>query len=752
MIKKELSAGSLNSNGQPKLFLNNGEYTKRQNNIRSSESALILNTSAIDEMEGEICGTDSMNLLIKNWRNVAGSADTFRDFGLNSLDPMMSKIQKSIVNVDLINASNIGVNKGGNVSRIDADACIDEIIKAQYRPFDDKGQYGGDQLDNGSGTDFWITIWFEDDDTYNFVRKHRKYAKAGDGEVHDLLKRFGGHGCSYVAMTNVLFDQWPYNPEEFKSNFGFDMIKNGDLNFRELYLDFFIETDDVIYLDEPYGIECLAQMKLKHYMDHPEEYKEKYNEDLFYYENTSQSWKPTQEAHQNCVFEAIQDWKNGVTEVKAESQMTSEIATINRFSHYCREHGIELEFKVVPSMYDVDAVQRYLDMGYSGMIGATHYELQSPTPGVEPMQSDGAHMMSVTGTTADKKYTVSSCGGMYYLDPNYDKLMPAEVYLIKLKKAQSYGSLKEKLQSEMINFPGMYNGMSRDTKCMDIIKKYPDYANCSYDDAYKVIDKFEKKGAYAVLAAKTIIGTYQGKEKEFEEKFHLDMNREDVTDLLALDIFMETDNKVYFDDSIGKNCCAQYICNYYCKHPDEYKLKYNDNVFDANGNINSNMYDQFNSNCQKEAEEYAELARKSGKNEITLQAAPDMGEENYTTFQNRISHYFRENNIAANINMPDMKPSTEEVEQMLERGSKVVFWADYSTLYDENGLWCDANARERASNEFEITGVSHFNLSNGGTLTMYHVSCGGKSYLFNPEANESYIRGFCEIQTYGAVG
>ena len=744
------------------LYLDNAGFKQKQNNIKDHESALILNTSAIDEMEGEICGTDSMNLLIRNWRNVAGSADTFRDFGLNSLNPMMSKIQKSLINVDELNAGNIGLTKDVNIKYIKkngGDECIDNLIRWLERadsPYDEIGKYGGNQTDTGMGTDVGFTIWFEDDDTYNFVRKHDGYGEASQGEVHNLLKRMQNTGCSYMAIVNTIYDQNLFSDEEFESIFGFEKKKDGDLNFRDLFIDVFMDTEDMFYLDEPFGIDCYTLDRYKYYEKHREEYKAKYNEEGFFYDDDSNLTGISINVLNNCRNEAMQAWESGVTEVKAsEPVFTGDYATINRFSHYCREHGIELELKTVPDYFAVDYVQSYLDEGYSCLISASQYDLQ--TPEGETQYVNGGHMMTVTGTTNDKKYKVSSWGRMYYFDPinNRDtmKAYRSNINLIKLKKAKSYGSLKEKLQSETINLPGMNPGLNRDTKCMDILKKYLGDTNFSYDIAYFVIDKFEKKGSYAVAAAETIIDIYQGMEKEFEEKFHLDINREDVIDLLALDIFMQTDDKVYFDVPNGEECCTQYIYNFFYNNPYIYKLMYMDNVFDANGKMNAGMSSVLWEECEKKASTCAEMARISGNNYFTLhQGAFNLGDEIHETFYNRISHYFKENSINASINMLEQQPTEEELEQMFARGSKVVFWTDQLTLSDENGVDKMVNGREKCTNELVITGLKYEDNDKGERVCKYEVLCCGKTYIFDPEAHRDHMGCFCEIKYNGAVG
>ena len=109
-MKKKTLSGNADFPAVSPLLLNNEVFTQKQNNILNKESMLILDTSAIDDMGNKIAGTESMNLLINNWRNVAGSGDTFRNFACNDADLMLTKTQKSINDIDEANANSIGIN------------------------------------------------------------------------------------------------------------------------------------------------------------------------------------------------------------------------------------------------------------------------------------------------------------------------------------------------------------------------------------------------------------------------------------------------------------------------------------------------------------------------------------------------------------------------------------------------------------------------------------------------------------------
>ena len=99
-MKSNAMPGNNNISAVSDLLLDNEMFTQKQNNVRNSESVLKLDTSAIEDMGDKIARTESMNLLINNWQNVAGSGDTFRNFACNDADLMFTKMQKSINNIE----------------------------------------------------------------------------------------------------------------------------------------------------------------------------------------------------------------------------------------------------------------------------------------------------------------------------------------------------------------------------------------------------------------------------------------------------------------------------------------------------------------------------------------------------------------------------------------------------------------------------------------------------------------------------
>ena len=163
MDLKKINTGNFGTNGDT-LYLNSKVTKQKQENVRDCENLQILDVSPINDMGDAIRGTECMNLLMKNWETVASSSDQFRNFGVNDVDTAISGIMKSINNVDELNADNIGVINDASTKYIKTsggDECIDDLIKwiEHERPYDDKGKYGGNQRDYGSGTNVgWLIL------------------------------------------------------------------------------------------------------------------------------------------------------------------------------------------------------------------------------------------------------------------------------------------------------------------------------------------------------------------------------------------------------------------------------------------------------------------------------------------------------------------------------------------------------------------------------------------------------------------
>ncbi|RKM57748.1 hypothetical protein D6856_13920 [Butyrivibrio sp. XB500-5] len=292
-------------------------------------------------------------------------------------------------------------------------------------PFDDDGMYGGDQ--GGANTGFLLfgKRVFYDKELFAFIRQHPGYEKYTDEEICELLEWLEKKGCTYVAAINSIFYEYKGREEEFEKKFGFPMVgKNGDFNYNMLLLDYFLETKDTIYLDEPEGLLCYAACRLQYYKKHPELYKKKYGKSLYDADGElAYHW------YINCYDEAEAALQSGKTEVTFGEEYDTRFALSveNRLSHYCDARGIDVEFNhIFPP--DNEAIQQELDNGCVVVFLADHFNLENEK-GQIVCEDVGAHEMTITGITEDGRYEVSSWGEKFYFDPvNNGKEMESDAY------------------------------------------------------------------------------------------------------------------------------------------------------------------------------------------------------------------------------------------------------------------------------------------------------------------------------------
>ena len=304
-------------------------------------------------------------------------------------------------------------------------------------PFDDKGMYGGNQ--NGfNGGEVKKFLWFnyvdgEDKELFKYVRKHPEYRHYSDKQIHELFEEIDDHGCTYVAAANSIFNEYKGREKEFEETFGFPMIgENGDLNFNMLVLDFYLETRNKVYLDEPEALQLYTDCKKSYYTYEDMEYFKKYRdtpvESGGSFLGDPLIMKPSFYEHVQEEFE--EDKKNGETVVEfSERPSWFDSGVPNRLSHYCHEKGIEVNVENKGDYMSNDDIQAAIDQGKTVVFGAHDYEKEYEDGSYQGSNMFG-HEMTITGITPDGRYIVSSCGEKEYYDPEKNRGCASTFYVI----------------------------------------------------------------------------------------------------------------------------------------------------------------------------------------------------------------------------------------------------------------------------------------------------------------------------------
>lgn len=275
--------------------------------------------------------------------------------------------------------------------------------------FDKRGSYGGDQghLRWKKGFNILGERCFEDEAVFAYVRSHQGYEHYTDQQIADLLDAMNEEGCGYIAAVNNIYLEFESRPEEFERLFGFPMYdEKGRENYDYLFLDMYLETDDKYYLNEPNGLEALVNDTLEKYKNHRDVFQSLYG----HYPQDGQQAAP-------LVVQKIIDQYQGADVAKMETDGLSIYGLDNRLQHYMAQKGITMQGQMVEDrMLSTENVQEYIRQGKS--VNLTVYDdfTLYNEYGI-PVNFSENHWMTITGTTEQGDYIVSSWGKQYYIKP-----------------------------------------------------------------------------------------------------------------------------------------------------------------------------------------------------------------------------------------------------------------------------------------------------------------------------------------------
>ena len=296
--------------------------------------------------------------------------------------------------------------------------------------FDDNkknGTYGADQGDmahNKKGMWFFGFRWFEDEDLFARIRTYDRYKNYSQTEIAKLLDQINDEGCGYVAMVNNIFVEYEGRSAEFEEKFGFPMYdENGKANYNDLIIDFYASTDDRYYINEPKGATAFVNDVILSYLDGKEgEFRAKYGCDPLI--NGSQI---NPQARQRIL-----DEYQNASVIEYKTSGTTTYSLENRFRHYMDQKGITCSTQTMSGspMPTTAQINTHLDSGKNVNIAVGGFNLYNEN-GTRAATDVGGHWMTITGTTDDGRYIVSSWGKRYYLNPS--ELSGADFYVTDIK-------------------------------------------------------------------------------------------------------------------------------------------------------------------------------------------------------------------------------------------------------------------------------------------------------------------------------
>ena len=240
--------------------------------------------------------------------------------------------------------------------------------------FDEKGAYGGDQ---GAAQSEWGP-WSQKKDLYDTVRKY--YPSMTDKEIHNYLKKLNNEGCGYVAIVNTIFAAYQGKEALFERDFGFPMYYKGDLNYKQLVVDFYASTDNH---NKVSNIDVISTTEDK--------------SDTEGYGTT-----PDSQVYRTQSYMA---GKSMAVKIKAGEKVTTE-----NYAEYAKNGYVVLNY-------------------HSGNLEDENGKT------IQKIGADEGHSMTVTGVTEDGRFIVSSWGRQMYLKPNDATEFVYYQYSMNIKKA-----------------------------------------------------------------------------------------------------------------------------------------------------------------------------------------------------------------------------------------------------------------------------------------------------------------------------
>ena len=296
----------------------------------------------------------------------------------------------------------------------------DEVLKnlsqdydRTTKTFDDdkqNGSYGADQgnmAHHKKGIWFFGYRWFEDEDLYAYIRSHSRYKNYSQTDIARLMNQINKEGCGYIAIVNNIFAEYEGREAEFQRRFGFPMYdKNGKANYDYLIVDFYANTDDKYFLNDPMGATALVNDVILSYKGKEDAFRAKYGCDPI-----TENGYINREAAQKILNEYE---SKDIADLKTDGTTTYSIE--NRFCHYLDEKGMSYECENVKGL-DAGQIKEYINSGKNVNIATESFNLYNEN-GKAVAKDVESHWMTITGVTEDGRYIVSSWGKRYYLNPS----------------------------------------------------------------------------------------------------------------------------------------------------------------------------------------------------------------------------------------------------------------------------------------------------------------------------------------------
>ena len=256
--------------------------------------------------------------------------------------------------------------------------------------------------------------------------------------------------------------------------------------------------------------------------------------------------------------------------------------------------------------------------------------------------------------------------------------------------------------------PFLGTRLFEDKELYAFIRRYPRYQNYSEAEITALIDQISEEGCGYVALVNNLFAHFEGREEEFEHIFGFPMYNEDGEanyNYLLLDIYANTDDQYYLDESTGESFNQAFlhdVISDYEGHESEYREKYG---------------------CDSLNREALEIiwAESQKQGTVTIE---NSGVDT-PTLENRFNHYMKQKGISCNTKIETDVLQTDTISQYLEKGEYVNINTSNFKLYDENG---------KPTGPIEGHWMMITDVTEDG---QYIVSSWGERYYLNPSELDS---------------
>ena len=600
-----------------------------------------------------------------------------------------------------------------------------------------------------------------------------------------------------IAAANIIFDQLQFiSDEAFSKSFHFSRRgEDGNLNYRLLAADYREEYESVVSSYDAGAIDNLIQGKANKYKYDIDSFNEKYpNHRLL---NSDGSF--TQDALNLFRKEVIDDIENrksyslpdnsGFVNIDGSPRAKGTLSLLNKLSSYVDKAGYNLNARslsksgIVP---DENVILDALEKGESITFSAKNFQLKyAGIDNKEDIKISDQEQLVIAGIVYDKKendykYVVSYKGERWFFDPKVNSTYGSMSDFYAIEISPKDGQIRHITGANPFIGSGIWEGAYKDSKgkiiyplyekICEFAKKHPGYEECDdvkdnkTSELTVVLNVLAKRGSFDLNRLDVLAAAYDGKEKQFYEKYGFDLYDDDRNlneDLLMVDFYLKYGNvmSIDFDTAEGKECYVDYLENYY-----------KDNSEDCKKNLGHSAYDvppeQLKKECETIFEGIKEDYKRKGMSVVTFHLS---GKEKYyytetkeslnakfkqyceehgdnvtikplnviskqermtQLFKNNPKPSFEERRDALNY---DNIPTAKEIIQLQKNGYNVIFeCSDPYYLEDENGNIGIIGEDEVLSKEMRILEVVNIKGRDGITREKYRVLCNGKEYYYDP--------------------